>query len=173
MPRNDDYGMSSGDDTTVTLVREDGKREIVNPDVDQTILEAAADEGVDIRYGCKEGQCVSCTSLLIDGEVTYVREPEALNGHHRREGFVLLCACKPVGDCRLEVGKHVLAEAFPQLWQTEAGRITEQMRMARRKLNTVDGVDVYDADHMDHLRGAMAHFPNLHEVSEAYYRTEE
>jgi len=164
--------MPPGDDHIVTLVREDEECEVVDPHGDQTILSAMTDAGIDMRYGCQEGRCVSCTSLLTDGDIEYVSEPEALDGQHRAEGFVLLCVSTPTEDCRVEVGKHVLAEAFPHLW-TEADRTTERLRTAQRKLNAVDGVDVYDADHMDHLRGAMAHFPNLHEIREAYRRVEE
>jgi ferredoxin len=165
--------MASGDDHTVTLVREDGEREGVDADECQTILTATTDGSVDVRYGCREGRCVSCTGLLIDGEIEHVTEPEALDAQHREEGFVLLCVSRPIADCRVEVGKHVLAEAFPHLWRTETGATTERLRTARRKLNVLDDVDVHDADHLDHMRGALARFPNLHEVSEAYCRVEE
>src|SRR5205085_12200483 len=35
---------------------------------DQTILRAAAEQGVMLMHGCKEGQCASCKSFILDGE---------------------------------------------------------------------------------------------------------
>ena len=35
---------------------------------DQTILRAAAEQGVMLMHGCKEGQCASCKSFLLEGE---------------------------------------------------------------------------------------------------------
>ncbi|MDG5775749.1 hypothetical protein QA599_04790 [Haloarculaceae archaeon H-GB1-1] len=46
----------------------------------------------------------------------------------------------------------------------------QKLERARRRLRIVDDPDVEEASHMDHLRGAMATFPNLHEVNEAYHR---
>ncbi|MFB6183494.1 MAG: 2Fe-2S iron-sulfur cluster-binding protein [Haloarculaceae archaeon] len=160
-----------GSTHTVTLVDEDGSREGLEIEEGQTILQATDEAGVDLRYGCREGKCVSCTGLLIDGEVEYVRTPAALNDRQRREGFVLLCICTPRTDCKVEVGKHVLAEAFPTLWRQESGsRALDQLREARRKLRTVSEVDPHEEEHLDHLRGAMGIFPNLHEMYEAYHR---
>lgn len=160
---------------TVELLREDGSVQAFTVDDGQTILEATDDADVDLRYGCREGKCVSCTARLVRGDVEYVTDPEALNESQREDGFVLLCVSEPDGECVIEVGKHVLADAFPKLWHTES-RATEVQELlgvveASKELDDVEEVDL-DADHLDHLRGAMALFPNLHRVSEAYYRTE-
>src|SRR6184192_3404722 len=34
----------------------------------QTILRAAAEQGVMLMHGCKEGQCASCKSFVLDGD---------------------------------------------------------------------------------------------------------
>lgn len=36
---------------------------------DQSILEAAEDEGYDWPYGCRQGMCASCTSFIVTGEI--------------------------------------------------------------------------------------------------------
>lgn len=158
---------------TVDLVQEDGTHVALDAGDGTTILEASDEANIDLRYGCREGKCVSCTGLLLEGDVEYITEPESLNEDQREEGFVLLCISEPTEECKVEVGKHVLGEAFPNLWRTESnGSGVESMKKARRKLRTVDDVDIHEKEHMDHMRGAMGIFPNLHEISEAYYRTD-
>ena len=83
---------------------------------DETILSAAVEAGVDLPYGCREGRCVSCTGRLLDGEISYLTEPAALDEKRREAGFVLLCIARPTADCRVAVGRDVLADAFPALW---------------------------------------------------------
>ena len=40
----------------------------IEVDSDQTILRAAAEQGVQLMHGCKEGQCASCKSFVLEGE---------------------------------------------------------------------------------------------------------
>jgi len=103
---------------TVTLVADDGSTSSVRVGPDETILEATDDTDIDLRYGCREGRCVSCTARLVDGEVHYLEEPQALDERQREEGFVLLCIARPETDCRIRVGRSALAEAFPNLWRS-------------------------------------------------------
>ncbi len=35
---------------------------------DQNILRAAAEQGIMLMHGCKEGQCASCKSFVLDGD---------------------------------------------------------------------------------------------------------
>ncbi|MDG5775748.1 2Fe-2S iron-sulfur cluster-binding protein [Haloarculaceae archaeon H-GB2-1] len=96
--------MPSGTDHhTLELVWEDGTRQTVETDEEATILEATDDADIDLRHGCRKGECVSCTGPLLDGDVEYDREPAALNDEQRREGFGLLCIARPTTDCRVEL----------------------------------------------------------------------
>lgn len=83
----------------------------------ETLLKAAEHAGFDLRSGCRNGRCTSCTGRLLEGEVAYVKEPESLSSEQRDAGFVSLCVATPDADCRVEVGDQVLAEAFPHLWK--------------------------------------------------------
>jgi propane monooxygenase reductase subunit len=40
----------------------------IEADEDQTILRAAAEQGVQLMHGCKEGQCAACKSFVLEGE---------------------------------------------------------------------------------------------------------
>jgi ferredoxin len=105
---------------TVTLLRDDKEHQVsVGPR--ETVLEATDDTDVDLRYGCREGKCGSCTGRLLDGDVTYTNPPRALTEDQQAAGFVLLCSARPTSDCRVAVGRSVLADAFPNLWPSETG----------------------------------------------------
>ena len=101
----------------VEFVHDDGETDVVAVGPDETLLEATDDTPIGLRYGCREGRCVSCTGRLLDGEVSYVAEPHALDADQRADGFVLLCVAVPESDCRVAVGRSVLADAFPGLWK--------------------------------------------------------
>jgi ferredoxin len=106
--------------STVTLVR-DGNEHRVSVGPRQTILEATDDTDVHLRYGCRDGKCGSCTARLLDGDITYTNAPRALAEDQQAAGFVLLCSARPISDCRIAVGRSVLADAFPNLWPSESG----------------------------------------------------
>lgn len=110
---------AEGDGRRVVLVRDDGSTDELAVGPGQTILAATDDADVPLRHGCREGRCVSCTARLLEGEVDYLTEPRALPDRLRAEGFVLLCVARPATDCRVAVGRGVLADAFPGLWRTE------------------------------------------------------
>lgn len=105
----------------VTLIQ--GERQVGRFDVgpDQSVLAAIDAGALDMQYGCRDGSCVRCIGRLLDGEVRYQREPSALSDDQRAAGFVLLCIAEPMSDCRFEIGRRVLEDAFPQLWPGETG----------------------------------------------------
>ena len=72
---------------------------------DQTVLRAAAEQGIMLMHGCKEGQCASCKSFLLDGEdVEHDRYSTfALPDYERQEGFTLLCRAHVYEDVTIEL----------------------------------------------------------------------
>jgi naphthalene 1,2-dioxygenase ferredoxin reductase component len=63
------------------------------------ILEAALDAGVPYPHGCGSGECGSCKSQLIDGEVSCDRHSaDALSAKERADGLILACRSRPVTD---------------------------------------------------------------------------
>ena len=61
---------------------------------EESILELAEANGLDLDYGCRMGNCTACQQTIISGEVDYP------NGHTGEpdEGNALLCCCQPKGD---------------------------------------------------------------------------
>src|SRR5204862_7557709 len=72
---------------------------------DQTVLRAAAEQGIMLMHGCKEGQCASCKSFLLEGEdVEHDRYSTfALPDYERQEGFTLLCRAHVYEDVTIEL----------------------------------------------------------------------
>jgi propane monooxygenase reductase subunit len=72
---------------------------------DQTILRAAAEQGIMLMHGCKEGQCASCKSFVLDGDdIEHDRYSTfALPDFERDEGFTLLCRAHVYEDVTIEL----------------------------------------------------------------------
>lgn len=77
----------------------------IEVDEDQTILRAAAEQGIMLMHGCKEGQCSSCKSFVLDGDDIELDRYStfALPDHEREEGFTLLCRAHAYEDLRIEL----------------------------------------------------------------------
>jgi propane monooxygenase reductase component len=77
----------------------------IDVDEDQTILRAAAEQGIMLMHGCKEGQCASCKSFILDGDdVEHDRYSTfALPDYEKEEGFTLLCRAHAYEDLTIEL----------------------------------------------------------------------
>jgi len=72
---------------------------------DQTVLRAAAEQGIMLMHGCKEGQCASCKSFVLDGDDIELDRYStfALPDYEREEGFTLLCRAHVYEDVTIEL----------------------------------------------------------------------
>jgi propane monooxygenase reductase subunit len=72
---------------------------------DQTVLRAAAEQGIMLMHGCKEGQCASCKSFVLDGDDIELDRYStfALPDFERDEGFTLLCRAHVYEDVTIEL----------------------------------------------------------------------
>src|SRR6478609_3362675 len=72
---------------------------------DQTILRAAAEQGIMLMHGCKEGQCASCKSFVLDGDDFELDRYStfALPDYERDEGYTLLCRTHVYEDVTIEL----------------------------------------------------------------------
>jgi ferredoxin-NADP reductase len=67
----------------------------------QTLLEAAAEAGIDIPSACRQGQCGTCKTRLIAGDVHMTAE-QGLDPESKARGFVLTCVGRATGNVRLD-----------------------------------------------------------------------
>ncbi|PIQ43938.1 MAG: hypothetical protein COV52_04710 [Gammaproteobacteria bacterium CG11_big_fil_rev_8_21_14_0_20_46_22] len=71
---------------------------------DETILDAGLRERLDLPYNCQMASCGTCKSLLVEGRVTYGdTELYAIDNEEIKDGYVLLCAAKPLSDCVIQL----------------------------------------------------------------------
>jgi len=71
------------------------ERLIVDPGV--TILEAAINRNLPVRFSCKSGNCGTCAAQMISGEV-YMKRNFALREEQVNEGYILLCQSHPLDN---------------------------------------------------------------------------
>ncbi|MDZ7702486.1 MAG: 2Fe-2S iron-sulfur cluster-binding protein [Halobacteriales archaeon] len=71
----------------------------------ETILDAGEDEGWDLPFACREGQCLSCGGHVTDGpSEDYLTHhgQEMLNEDELGEGYTLTCVAYPQADFSIE-----------------------------------------------------------------------
>jgi ferredoxin len=67
----------------------------------QSLLEAAAEAGVHIPSACRQGQCGSCKTRLLAGDV-HMKAEQGLDPESKSRGFVLTCVGHAQGDVTLD-----------------------------------------------------------------------
>ncbi len=84
---------------------------------DETVLQAAFRQGITLMHGCKEGQCSSCKSVLLDGDAEHGDfSTFALSESEQSEGKVLLCRLYASSDLEIELlnyDEEMLASWIP------------------------------------------------------------
>ncbi len=114
----------------------------------ETVLQAAFRQGIMLMHGCKEGQCSSCKSLLVEGDIDLMRYSTfALPDYEREQDYILLCRTKAYSDLTIELlnyDEEILQFAVPV--KTFSGRVESIQKLtADIRLLTVqlgDGEDL-------------------------------
>jgi ring-1,2-phenylacetyl-CoA epoxidase subunit PaaE len=86
------------DNATITVVRDGLTRDIVFRKSHPSILDAAAEAGMDVPFSCKSGVCGTCRAKLLDGQVRMDRN-FALEKAEVAAGFILTCQAHPLTPC--------------------------------------------------------------------------
>jgi propane monooxygenase reductase component len=70
----------------------------------ETVLDAAFRQGISLMHGCKEGQCGSCKSLLVEGDIELMKYSTfALPDYEKETDHVLLCRTHAYSDLTVEL----------------------------------------------------------------------
>ncbi len=64
-----------------------------------SLLDFAEQHGLNPQFSCRAGVCGSCTTALVQGEVSYFQEPL----DEPEAGRVLICSCKPASSIILDL----------------------------------------------------------------------
>lgn len=92
----------------------------------ETVLDAAFRQGIALMHGCKEGQCASCKSQLLDGDIELLKYSTfALPDYESEAGQILLCRTHAYSDLEIELlnyDEELLSRSIPV--KAHAGRVT-------------------------------------------------
>ncbi|RLJ33638.1 ring-1,2-phenylacetyl-CoA epoxidase subunit PaaE [Chryseobacterium sp. 7] len=72
----------------------DQESHYVTVDHKKNLLESLLDEGLDVPYSCKKGNCSSCVGKVISGTVN-MKETDVLMDYEIEDGFILSCQSVP------------------------------------------------------------------------------
>ena len=82
--------------------------ETVDVPENQTLLEAGEDQGWDMPYACRQGQCLSCGGHVADGpseDYLVHDDQQMLEAEELEDGYTLTCVGYPKSDFTLETGE--------------------------------------------------------------------
>lgn len=130
----------------------------IEVDEDTNVLRAAAEQGITLMHGCKEGQCSACKSFVLEGE-----DPEldkystfALPDSEKEEGYTLLCRAHVYDDVTIELlnydeemirsGKPI-QEAVAEVVSNNS--VTHDMRHLVLKLVEPQDIDYWPGQYVD------------------------
>ena len=86
----------------VTLVNANaGLSQTVDCADDQSILDAAAEQAIDLPFSCRAASCAACAGKLISGSVDQ-EDQFILSEDQITAGFVLTCVAIPTSHCTIE-----------------------------------------------------------------------
>lgn len=69
---------------------------------EQTILEAALQDGIMLRHSCREGTCGTCKGKVLSGQVDHAdTDITVLTQAERDEGYALFCRAKTCSDLQI------------------------------------------------------------------------
>ncbi|MBD2144577.1 MULTISPECIES: 2Fe-2S iron-sulfur cluster-binding protein [Sphaerospermopsis] len=73
----------------------------IDCDDDVTIIDAAADAGIDLPVSCHAGSCSSCVGKIVEGEINQ-DDQNFLDDEQVEKGFALLCVTYPRSNCTIK-----------------------------------------------------------------------
>jgi 2Fe-2S type ferredoxin len=75
----------------------------------RTVLDSGEDEGMDLPYACRQGQCVSCSGKITSGgnaeDYVIHDNQQMLDDGELDDGYTLTCVAYPKADFAIETGE--------------------------------------------------------------------
>lgn len=94
----------------------------------ETVLDAALRQGINLRYGCRNGACGACKGKILQGSISYDEQPIALEDSDVEQNLALFCEAKPDTELVIEVEEVDLGQAVEI--KTLPCRVHEMNRLA-------------------------------------------
>ncbi|WP_455201635.1 CDP-6-deoxy-delta-3,4-glucoseen reductase [Kaarinaea lacus] len=125
-------------------------------DEGESILSAALRQGVNLPYGCRSGNCGSCKSRVVEGEINYpVEQALALTEEEKQQGMALLCQAQPQSDLLIEAqvipaDEEVIVKKLP-CRLTEKEQLCHDVIRLRLKLPVMEKFAYHAGQYIDIL----------------------
>src|ERR1700760_1866378 len=125
---------------------------------EQNILRAAAEQGIMLMHGCKEGQCAACKSFVLEGEdIEHDKYSTfALPDYEKEEGYTLLCRAHAYEDVTIELlnyDEEMIRSGLPIQQATaevvSKDPVTHDMRHLVLRLIEPEEVKFFPGQYMD------------------------
>jgi len=78
----------------------------------ETLLDAALRQGINLRYGCRNGACGACKGKVLSGDFHYPEAPIGLTEDDQEQNMALFCACLADSELVIEVDEVELDSAI-------------------------------------------------------------
>ena len=130
----------------------------IEVDETQTVLRAAAEQGIMLMHGCKEGQCAACKSFVLEGEDIELDRYStfALPDFEKDEGYTLLCRAHVYEDVTIELlnydeemirSGHPITKVVAEVVSNES--VTHDMRHLVLKLVEPQEIPFFPGQYVD------------------------
>ncbi|RMF21566.1 MAG: ferredoxin [Cyanobacteria bacterium J083] len=92
-------------ETYTVEIKHQGNTYTIQASSDKTILESAAEAGIELPSSCNAGVCTTCAAFISSGIVEQ-SDGMGLSPELQAEGYALLCVAYPRSDLKLESEKE-------------------------------------------------------------------
>ena len=126
-------------------------------EVDESVLEAALRQGIELPYGCRGGSCGSCRARLIEGSVGYPDDslPPGLTPEEAAAGDALLCQARPQADLLIGVRELVTPTQIEvknmPVRVSEMERLCHDVHLLRLKLPATERLQFFAGQYIEIL----------------------
>lgn len=115
----------------------EGKQFVVERD--EAILDAALKHGLNVAYGCNNGNCGLCSARLLEGEISKVKDSDyVFSSNQKAQRYFLMCANTARSDIRVvaEVADNDMQIPIQNFRAklSKVNRITEQLAVVRMRV---------------------------------------
>lgn len=122
---------------------------------DETILTAALRQGINLPYGCRSGNCGTCKSHLVEGNIHYNVENLCLIEEEKQNNITLLC--QALADSDLVIEAQVIPDNEEIIIKKLPCRVLEKKTLChdvvslRIKVPTMEKFAYYAGQYIDIL----------------------
>ncbi len=151
-------------------------------DENETILEAALEQGYALPYSCRNGACGVCKSKILQGSVDYGNaQAFVLSEEEKGAGFALICCARPLSNLVIEshevtTAQEILVKTLPcRVERME--KLTDDVMALYLKLPTNERLQFLSGQYIDILQKegkprsfSLANAPHADELLELHVR---